>query len=329
MQLDHLDYLPEALRDLSPQGIKQVFPNPTLIHIPGKRPEPVFISTMLHGNETTSFRVLQHLEQRFSRERPPRSLMIFVGNVDAAAQGVRHLDGQPDFNRFWSNGPGQFHATAQEIVREARRRRVFASIDIHNNTGKNPIYGCVNVLRPADLQMLTSFAPVGVYYLNPPTTQSVAFSRLCPSITLECGQSEDPDGIASATRLVEEVIALDRFETSMPGENAIALYQTVGRVTIDPECSFSFGESSADLILRDDLETLNFSPLNAGEVWGYVSGSALPLRVLDEHGQDLTAEFLQFRDGVVSLTRAVTPSMITTDHRVIRQDCLCYFMQAI
>lgn len=329
MMIDVLDHIPEALARVSPRDIKQVLPNPTLMHVAGERPEPLFLSTLLHGNETSSLRVLQHLQKRLAGKRPDRSLMIFVGNVDAATEGMRYLDGQPDFNRIWSHGPGRFHAAAENILRDARSRDVFASIDIHNNTGANPIYGCISMLRPADLQLAALFAPIGVYYLNPPTTQSIAFSRLCPSITLECGQSEDPEGIAAATRLVDAVLAMEQFDPRPPPADAVRLYQTVGRVVVDPGCTVSFGEPGADLIMRDDLERLNFVELSEGSVWGHAYGDTLPLRVLDEHEHEVTAEFFQLHSGEVTLSRTVTPAMITPDQKIIRQDCLCYLMEAL
>jgi hypothetical protein len=329
MKLSYFDHIPDAVANISPRAIKQVFPNPTLINVPGKKAEPVFISTVLHGNETTSFRVLQHLQRSVATKRPERSLMVFVGNVDATERGVRRLEGQPDFNRLWASGPGKFYMIAQNVLREARRQRVFASIDIHNNTGANPIYGCINVLRAADLQLAAMFAPIGVFYLMPSTTQSIAFSRLCPSITLECGRSEDPNGIAAATRLVDAVIQMEGFDVRPPSEEALSLYQTVGRVVVDPDCTFSFGQPGADLILQEDLEGYNFRQLDAETNWARTEGASPPLRVFDEHDDDVTANFFRFHDGVISLSRAIVPSMITTDQTVIRQDCLCYFMEAI
>ena len=329
MILDRLDRLPEALAHIAPTEIRTVFPNPTLISIPGEKPEPVFVSTLLHGNETTSFDVLQHLTRAYGKRRPPRSLMIFVGNVRAAEQGRRFLEGQPDFNRIWSHGDGPCHDMAREVLAVARSAGLFASIDVHNNTGANPLYGCVNALRPADLQLAAIFAPLGVFYLNPSTTQSVAFSQLCPAITVECGRSGEPDGVAAAIDLVETVLRLDAFAVYPPEPGALDLYETVGRVVVASGHSVSFGETEADLVLRADLETLNFKPLKAGAVWGRTNGGAPPLRVVDEHGADLTDAFFQFNHGEILLASDVVPAMITSDLQIIRQDCLCYLMRPV
>ena len=329
LPLDRYDRLPEALAGISPREIRSVFPNPALITIEGRQPQPLFVSTLLHGNELTSFSVLQHLERACRTSPPERSLMIFVGNVEATAAGVRHLPDTPDFNRIWADGETPWHDLAGEVLKAARQAGLFASIDIHNNTGTNPLYGCVNALRPADLQLAAMFAPVGVYYLNPPTTQSIAFSRICPAITVECGKPGDTDGIAAAIDLVEGTMQLEAFAETPPAPEALEIYETIGRVIVPPGVSFSFGGGGADLVLREDLETMNFRAMAAGETWGSAAGPDMPLAVLDEHGHDLTDHFF-FRDGdELRLERRIVPAMITHNADVIRQDCLGYLMRPI
>ncbi|MEZ5997496.1 MAG: succinylglutamate desuccinylase/aspartoacylase family protein [Hyphomonas sp.] len=329
LPLDRYDRLPEALAGLAPRDIHKAFPNPSLVFIEGEDAQPLFVSTLLHGNELTSFSVLQHLERACRTSRPPRSLVVFVGNVDATAAGVRHLDETPDFNRIWADGHSPWHDMSHEVMDEARRAGLFASIDIHNNTGTNPLYGCVNALRPADLQLAAMFAPVGVYYLNPPTTQSIAFSRICPAITVECGKTGNTDGIAAAIRLVEDAMRLKTFAPAPPSPEALKVYQTVGRVLIPADVSFGFGETGVQLDLRADLEAMNFRPMPAGADWAATALSGMPLNVLDEHGKDLTDAFFR-RDGrALKLVQDVVPSMITRNKEVIRQDCLGYLMRPI
>ncbi|MEO0983460.1 MAG: M14 family metallopeptidase [Pseudomonadota bacterium] len=325
MKLDHFDHLPAGLAGASPRNVKAVFPRPALISLPGGRAEPLFVSTLLHGNETTSFEVLQHLQARYGSKAPPRSLLIFVGNVDAAAVGVRFLDGQPDFNRIWAHGDSDQHALAREVLSIARRREVFACIDIHNNTGDNPLYGCINALRPADLHLAVTFAPQGVYYRNPPTTLSIAFSALCPSITIECGRSGDKAGADAAIDLVEHAMRLDEFPAHPPPANALALFETTGRVLVEPGATISFGASPADLVFEPDLETRNFKAMAAGSPWARAS-SPQALRVVDEHGGDMTADFFRFDRGRLVLAKDVVPAMLTRDKDVIAKDCLCYLM---
>ena len=327
MQLDCIDYLPPEICRTPLSDIMRVFPNPTLISVSGEREDPLFVSTLLHGNETTSYFVLQEIARRYAHTPPPRSLLIFVGNVRAAAAGKRFLPGQPDFNRFWSRSSEPGYELAEHIMDIAQNRYVFASIDIHNNTGANPLYGCVSTYRSADLYLAARFAPVGVFYLNPPTTQSIAFSRMCPSITIECGQNETKEGIERAIDLVEHTMSLDTFPRHAPAPDTLNLFETIGRVVINPEAQFSFGDDGADLVLRRDLEEFNFKTMQHGTHWATCTQRDHPFRVVDEHGTDLTDQFFHFDGAQVSLAQDITPSMVTHDVDVIRQDCLCYLMK--
>lgn len=327
--LDRLDYLPASLSGAEPADLLGIFPNPTLITLAGERGPPLWLTTVLHGNETTSFYVLRALAEKY-RDRPlPRSLTIFVGNVRAVAAGVRHLPDQPDFNRIWAAGGSGYHRLVHEVVQTARAQCPFASIDIHNNSGNNPHYGCVTALRPADLHLAAMFANLGVHYSNPSTTQSIAFSQFCPAVTVECGQSGDQAGVERALDLVERTLNLDAFPKTVPLPGALRLYRTLGSVLIDPDCTFAFGDGAGELSLRPDLEALNFCGMESGARWATTECLHMPLRVVDEHGHDLTAQFFGKAGHEIRLTRSVTPAMITHDPEIIRQDCLCYLMEPL
>lgn len=325
IRLDRLDRAPAALLAIGPRDIERVLANPTLISLAG-RGDPLFLCVMLHGNETTGFHVLQELVRRYGGAEWPRSALIFIGNVRAATANARFLDGQPDFNRIWHADAGAYSDLAREVMNAACHASVFASIDIHNNTGANPHYGCVNSLRPADLHLAAMFAPIAVFYRNPSTTQSMAFSRFCPALTIECGMSGDAVGLAHALRLVESVMRIDGFPGHAPPQSVLKLFETVGRVLVDPASSFSFGEPPADLVLRRDLEDMNFVEQPAGTLWANGLDGQRALHVVNEHGDDLTAEFFAFDAGTVRLKRTVTPAMITHNRVSVRQDCLCYLM---
>jgi len=322
--------LPPALAHLPIQDIRTVFPKPTLIEIEGDDPQPLFLSTLLHGNETTSFAVLRHLASRYATARPRRSLMIFVGNVAATEAGLRHLPGEPDFNRIWADGPTPAHGLARTVTTIAREARPFASIDIHNNTGANPLYGCVNALRPADLHLAGAFAPVGVYYQNPPTTQSIAFSHFCPAVTIECGLSGNRDGEKAAIRLVEHTLSLGSFPDDPPEDGHMRLFETIGRVILTKPIIVGFGAGAGpDLAIHGTPESLNFTAQPKGTVFATNRTGTSPLAIVDEHGTDLTDHFLAYRDNAIVLKRDLVPAMLTTDEHIIREDCLCYFMERI
>jgi hypothetical protein len=78
------------------------------------------------------------------------------------------------------------------------RRGVFASIDVHNNTGLNPHYACVNRLDKEFLWLASLFGRLVIYFTHPKGTQTAAFAPFCPAVTLECGKPEHPYGVEHA-----------------------------------------------------------------------------------------------------------------------------------
>ncbi|MGD2172510.1 MAG: peptidase M14, partial [Gammaproteobacteria bacterium] len=93
---DRLHALPEGFFDISSANIRDLFPNPTLIHLEGRDPRHLFISILLHGNERTGLDVMQRLLAGQGDDLPC-SILLFVGNVRAAEQNMRFLPGQVDY----------------------------------------------------------------------------------------------------------------------------------------------------------------------------------------------------------------------------------------
>jgi succinylglutamate desuccinylase len=328
--LNETDLLPQGLLEANADQLLDLLGGPTLIHLEGENKQPLFISTLLHGNETTGLYALQRLLQSSSNRPLPRSISLFIGNVSAAAVNQRRLDSQPDYNRIW---PGSHHADCAEtdmmktVSNIMRKRKPFASIDIHNNTGRNPHYACVNILNPHCLQIAGMFSDTVVYFTSPKGVQSSAFSDFCPAVVLECGQSGDADGITHSQRFIQSVLELD----TIPGDHPehINLFHTVARVTVPEMYSLGPGGDS-DIHLSHELENRNFDQLDAGSVFaGIKSNSGAHLQVINESDEDVSNELLDIVDDRVVLKKHVTLSMYTTDERAIRNDCLCYLMEKL
>ena len=50
--LNETDIIPEGLLEAEATELLDLLGSPTLIHLQGEQPEPLFISTLLHGKET-------------------------------------------------------------------------------------------------------------------------------------------------------------------------------------------------------------------------------------------------------------------------------------
>lgn len=341
-ELDELDEFPERLLTVAATSIKQVLPRPTLIHIGGEDPSVLFVTILLHGDEDVGLKAVQRVLANYRTSPLPRSLTIFVGNVDAAAAGVRYLPHQPDFNRVW---PGsemhetREHALMRCVVATLVERKVAACIDLHNNSGRNPYYACICSLNVEHLRLGALFSPTVLYFQRPKGVQTQAFAQFCPSITCECGAIGDPGGVQAAADLLEQALRLTTISNAPYAEateirhvgrdRPLELFHTIATWRVAPWASLCFAESAqADVVLRPDLDRWNFTQLPAGEVLGAVAPNWLnSVEVRDESGRLVTEEFFQSDGGKLRLTQSVLPSMLSCSVDAVRKDCVGYFME--
>lgn len=328
------DRLSPALLDAPAHALYRHLPGPSLFELPGRRPGPaLFVSVLLHGNEDGPWRAVQRVLRRFDGGRLPRPLLLFVGNVAAARYGLRRLAGQADYNRAWPGTdlpPCPETRLFQALHARLARQPLFAAVDLHNNTGRNPHYACVSRLAGPDLQLALLFSRTVVYFTRPAGVAVAAMARLCPAVTLECGRPDDEDGVARAERFLLNALHMPAVESTPPAAEDIDVFHSVVQLRIAEGLSFSFGEAPADLALLPDLEQLNFRELSPGTPLGDCAAlDRPPLVAVDEAGRDVFDGYFEVRNGLLRLRRAAVPAMFTRDRLVIRQDCLGYLMHRV
>lgn len=331
MQLNILTEIPPGFLETDSRQLYELLDGPTLIILPGKHAQPVMVSTLLHGNETTGFYALQELLRKHQGRELPRSLAIFIGNVEAARNGLRRLDNQVDYNRIWShqgyNPEGIEADIMRQVVSEMRQRQVFLSIDIHNNTGLNPHYACVNRLEQNFYKLATLFSRTVIYFIQPDGVQSQAFAELCPAVTIECGKTDNRSGIDHAREYIEACLHLSELPVHDVTHNDIDLFHTMAIVKVPEDISFSFTQA-ADIVFDSQLEKYNFSELAPHTIFARVkSGLSRPLQVVNEQGEHVFEKYFQIEDGHITTKTNLMPSMLTTEEDIIRKDCLCYIME--
>jgi len=331
--LNTFNQLPAGILECDPTALYDLLPGPTLIHLPGQRPEPLFVSVLLHGNETSGFVAVQKLLSKYHNKTLPRSLSIFIGNISAARFGKRHLDNQVDYNRVWPHA-GYSHDSLEskmmlQVVDEMRKRNVFVSIDVHNNTGLNPHYGCINRLDNRFLQLASLFSRTVIYFIRPQGVQSQAMAEVCPAVTVECGQPSNYSGIAHSLEYMESCLNLAALPSHPIARHDIDLFHTVATVKIRHDMRFSFHDQHADLLFPEDLDRLNFTELATGTSFGKVVVNEPPFHVTNEAGEEVSNQYFNVVDGEVKTTCPVMPSMLTTQEDIIRKDCLCYLMERL
>ena len=325
--------LPAGLLEARIEDLEDLLGGPSLIHLPGRRPEPLFVTVLLHGNESTGFRAVQSLLREYRDRELPRALSLFIANVTAARHGLRRLDGQIDYNRIW---PGTDAADSpearmmQQVVDGMGERRPFASLDVHNNTGINPHYACINRIDNQFLHLAAQFSRTVVYFIRPLGVQSMAMSHICPAVTLECGKPDHEYGAAHAKDYIDACLHMSELPGHPVASGDIDLFHTVATVKVPDGVSFGFADEAVQLDLASDLDHLNFRELPAGTRLGSLRNSdTLPLDVRDEDGRPVQEHFFAIDNGELVTTRPVMPSMFTLDTRIIRQDCLGYLMERL
>ena len=327
-----LDRIPRGLLEREASELADVLHGPVLIHLSGRRQPPLFVSVLLHGDEDTGWLAMRRLLRDISDHELPRALSLLIGNVQAARSRQRFLPGQSDYNRVWTTADvppsSAEQAMAQSVWRAMRERGVFASIDVHNNTGLNPHYACVRRLDHRFLQLATLFSRTVVYFTKPDGVQTEAFAPLCPAVTVECGQPGHAYGVEHAAEYLKACLHLAAIPTHPVAAHDIDLYRSVAIVKVPREASFAFDSDAVDIRLAPDLDTMNFRELPVNTLLGRVRpDSRACLAVSDEYGRDVGTHYLRTVDGEIRTAVPVVPAMFTLSPRAIRQDCLGYFME--
>ena len=327
--LEILNHMPAGLLDLEASQLHELLNGPTLIHLTGQKRRPLYVSVLLHGNETTGWETIRALLKHYSKDELPRSLSLFVGNVQAAKENLRFLDGQADYNRIWSGGDGPEHAMAARVIEEMRALKPVACIDVHNTSGTNPHHACVNLMHSAHLALASRFGHFVVYADQLPGVLTQAFGNFCPAVIIECGMPHRPGGVEHALAYLVDALSRDGLDEVHLHPGDIDLFHTAAVVEIPDEVSFGFGDGS-DLDLLTDLDQLNFNELPAGTVFGHVRpNSNAHLRVTRSGLRDLTGRYFTMDEDRLVTAVPVMPALISTDPRIVRQDCLCYLMERI
>ena len=331
--LNEIENLPEGLLDTPLEGLEALLGVPTLMHLPGRRSAPLFVTVLAHGNEGTGFYAVQALLQRYRDQELPRALSVFFANVKAASQGVRFLDGQADYNRVWpgTEDPDALEAgMMQQVVDSMRQRGAFASLDIHNNTGINPHYACINRVDNQFLHLASLFSRTVVYFIRPLGVQSMAMSYVCPAVTIECGKPDQEYGLAHARDYIDACLHMSELPAHPVPSHDVDLFHTVATVKVPAEVSFGFDEGPVDLRFIGNIDHLNFRELPAGTQLGWLQpGVALTLDVRDDNDQPVFDHYFAIEADTLVTARPLMPSMFTLDERIIRQDCLGYLMERL
>ena len=326
--LDIISALPEGFYDFESQQILEYFPTTTLIELGGERSPPMFVSILLHGNEYSGLKAVQAFLKKYA-DGLPRSLYLLVGNVTAAAQGLRVIPGQTDYNRCWPGTEMEENAETrmmQAVVDRVTREPLFAAIDIHNNSGMNPHYAGITKVTQENQHLVSMFNHMGLFFTRPKGVSTMAFDDICPAAILECARPGDALGIQHATELLDALSHMDHFPQRPVAAHDLQLMRTLATLNIPDHVSIDFDlAGQADLRFQQNFDHMNFTEIGNQDVFAHTSVEK-PLAITNQLGEDVTEQIVRVENGKLYLNRTLMPAMITMDEAIIRQDCLCHLL---
>ncbi|MFM2448279.1 MAG: hypothetical protein RIS44_729 [Pseudomonadota bacterium] len=324
---------PDGFLHCSALDLHRVLLGPSLLHWPGPGPT-LFVSVLLHGNEDAGLRALQRLLQKYQGRPLPRAMSVFVGNVHSAASGVRHLPEQPDFNRIWAHSDAHvspYHQMAAQVLHRMQRQPLFAVLDLHNNTGRNPLYSCVSSTEPVHRRLAALFSPI-VVKVDGLRSLNEAFSALAPSICCECGEIGNETGVQRAFELLESCLTLTPEALQGLDDSQLQVLEAYAEIHVPSSVTIGFDETQAgvDLCLSPDIDLLNFLPLPKGQVLARTGQHTTEAPLVARNVNDGQVLDLFEREGQsMQLKEATMAAMLTPSIAAIRQTCLGYLMRPV
>lgn len=317
--------------------LKKAFGETGILEIKGQLDPPLFISILQHGNEHTGYTALKDfLKKNLNRQGLlPRGIHLFLGNLEAAAAGLRRLPQGLDYNRLWGeqDGRGDTYHLIQAVKDYILTKPHLAAIDIHNNTGRNPPYGCISHSRMENQLLASRFASRCLYFEEPSTAQTPSLQGELPAITLECGQSNEPYGLAAVARLLASLMKPEPFFHNGPFVSACVYYKNVARILLAEGARVGFSDINHppqhhDVIFPDHFEEFNFQYLPRHFPLARLGAKGAGCLTGEVYEPGL-GELLYEQDGMVRLNSPLIPIMLTTDPVILSQDCVGYFLKTI
>ena len=144
---------------------------------------------------------------------------------------------------------------------------LFAALDIHNNTGKNPHYACITDDNMQNRTLAARFNKVAMVF-GKKGVSTMALDGICPAMTIECGMPGDPTGISHACRILEDLLTLDEIPDQEPARSALHLVESHAALNIPDHVSFAFdAEADADLRFDENFEDRNFTLVDPNQIF--------------------------------------------------------------
>lgn len=325
---------PDSVSDSAEQWLKQLA-GPTIIHQKGiDTSRTRVICTLLHGNEPSGIKAIHRWIK--SGKTPTTNAVFIIPSVAAALYGElyehRVIPGERDLNRcfqapYETDNQGKLAHGILEVLTHYQPEAV---IDMHNTSGNGPAFA-VSISDDEKHLALTSLFTEHLIITPLKLGALMEISEfLYPTITLECGGRLEQASHQVAYDGIQHYLSVENiFDTAQT--NNIEVFHNPFRLELNPECSIAYAEQAqtdATLTLPSNIEQLNLGVTSENTFLGWVNSNELSdVFLMDTDAKSETlSKTLKICDQQLITKSALKLFMITTNPKIAKMDCLCYFV---
>ncbi|MEH6606422.1 MAG: M14 family metallopeptidase [Pseudomonadales bacterium] len=305
---------------------------PTCITVEGRDPQRTrAVVTLLHGNEPSGTLAVHRWLR--SGIQPAVNMLFIIASVKAAliAPGYSHrvIPGQRDLNRCfrkpYDDEPG---VLAHSILEELIKHRPECVVDMHNTSGSGPAFGVVTHMDERHDALTSLFTQrLVVTSLRLGALMEIS-EHLFPTVTIECGGRQDVEAHELAWEGLLRYSKEDNVLAPQDTDWGMEVLNNPVRLELAEGCRLAYGEQArpdVDLILRQDIEHLNFGLVEKATFLGWIGNKGLTIfSAINSKNDCVLDELLEVRDGRLYTAKSLKLFMITTSAEIAQMDCLLY-----
>lgn len=310
----------------------QGLPGPCCIHIPGAdRSRCRFVVTLLHGNEPSGvYAIYQLIKEGW---QPVCDMYLAIMNRRAALTepffSFRQLEPKRDLNRcFRAPFDDEEGALARALLDLIAEKKPEALIDIHNTSGVGPAFGVAVHLDSKHDALISLFTERLIITDIRIGALMELSERDVPTVTVECGGADTMESHRLAADGLRRYFSKADLFNLKDAPWPIEILHNPIRLELATELQFVYGDpllSSAEMVIRADIEKFNFGTVNSETVLAKMdSAAAQKLFVRSSSGREPIDEWFRCSEGELRPVRTLKLFMITSNPSIARSDCLLY-----
>ncbi len=332
-EFKHLDNPAAADIADTVEDFLQQLAGPTMITIEGEDSSRTrALVTLLHGNEPSGLKAIHRWIK--SGEKPAVNLLCIIASVKASLTEPlffhRMLPDKRDLNRCfkkpYDDEPGQL---ALDILKILKSFEPEAVVDMHNTSGSGPSFGVVTHMDDRHDALVSLFTQrLIVTDIRLGALMEIS-EHLFPTVTVECGGRLDDEAHEIAWEGINRYFTEADILMPQASDWGLELLQNPARLELQERCTLCYAEENKpeyDLVLKPDIENLNFGVIEAGSFLGWVNHHNVADLFSSKNSkqQCLLNEMIMINDGRLEAKQKLKLFMVTTNPKIAKMDCLFY-----